>query len=108
MLKWFDPMSGIVNTRYWGNNFIKGNAIIFNREIFDLILNGKDEILSYNIVDDVAFGVFLKDKIKIIKTIGDAENSSYDEKIIFYRNKSVDRRFDVENMRNITSQLLIT
>jgi hypothetical protein len=108
MLKWFDPMSGIVNTKYWGNNFIRGNAIIFNRETFNLILDGKNEILSYNIIDDVAFGVFLKDKIKIIKTIGDAENSSYDEKIIFYRNKSVDRRFDVENMRNITSRLIIT
>lgn len=106
-LQWLDPPSGIIDKKYWNTYFIRGNAIIFDREIFDLIESNKDEILGYNIVDDVAFGVFLKHKITDISFTNERVNvNNIYSDTIFYRNRSYDRNTDVINMKNITKLLL--
>ena len=98
---------GIVNEKYWGTDYVMGNAIIFNRNIFNLIESNKDEILSYNVIDDVAFGVFLKNKIKNITHINSNSEEKYGDNIIFYRNRHNDRNVDVENMKQITNKIKI-
>jgi hypothetical protein len=105
-LQWIDKPNGIIDDKYWNTHYIRGNAIIFSREIFDLILDGKDEILSYNIIDDVAFGVFLKYNKANITPIYENINSLYDKTAIFYRNKNNNRNIDVENMRSITNDII--
>jgi hypothetical protein len=106
-LQWLDPPSGIINFKYWNTYFIRGNAIIFDREIFDMIESNKDEILGYNIIDDVAFGVFLKDKINTIHYTNEKTNvNNIYKDTIFYRNKSYFRNTDVINMKTITKLLL--
>ena len=106
-LEWLDHIMGIVNEKYWGTDYVMGNAIIFNRNIFNLIESNKDEILSYNVIDDVAFGVFLKNKIKNITHINSNSEEKYGDNIIFYRNRHNDRNVDVENMKQITNKIKI-
>lgn len=106
-LQWIDPPYGIIDKKYWGTKYIRGNAIIFDREIFNLIESNKDEILGYGVVDDVAFGVFLKDRIDTIYTTNEKVNvNNIYPNTIFYRNRSEDRNTDVKNMETITKLLL--
>lgn len=105
-----------VNYKYFGTKFIQGNAIIFDRKIFDLIVLNTEEILSYGIIDDISFGIFLKDKVKDITYFGttfDIYNEhvkinaeKYDPDVIFYRNKNIwNRKQDVINMKKILDEL---
>lgn len=108
-LSWYDPPSGIIDQRYWNTYFIRGNAIIFDKEVFELIESNRNEILGYNVVDDVAFGIFLKNKINDIYFTDEKTNVNrvYDD-VIFYRNKSYNRQDDLLNMEKITENFNIT
>lgn len=100
------PMYGTIDEKYLNTNYIQGNAIIFNRNTFNLIESNREKLLEYNVIDDVAFGIFLKDKVKYIYHTHEKINVSIlTNNIIFYRNKSLDRHNDVINMEKLTNLL---
>ena len=75
-------------------------------------MNSTKQISGYNVVDDVAFGLFCQDNSIYITGLGEKNvfglyNSNYfDEKTVFYRNKNQDnRKIDVENIKNITNNI---
>ena len=106
-LSWFDPPMGIMDIKYWGTIYVMGNAIIFNKSVFNLIESNKVEIMNYNVIDDVAFGIFLKNKNINISHINSNSEEKYGNDIIFYRNKHNDRNIDVKNMKEITNKIKI-
>jgi hypothetical protein len=113
-LEWMDFRSGIVDRRLWGHKFVQGNAVIFSNKFKNLIVQNKNRILNYNVVDDVAFGLLFDDlciehNLKDVITFEEKiNNAKYEEDIIFYRNKHPDRKIDVENMKNICDEILLS
>lgn len=105
-LQWLDPASGITDHRYRGTRFIHGTGIILSRKATELLIADKNKI-NYNIIDDVSLGLFFKQYFKKIKGIGQVYNSTkYINNIIFYRNKNNNRKIDIENMKNIISDII--
>jgi hypothetical protein len=113
-LEWIDFRAGVLDRTLWGHKFVQGNAVIFSNNFKKLIVQNKMRILHYNVVDDVAFGL-LYDDLRIEHNLKDVitfeekiNNSKYEEDIIFYRNKHPDRKIDVENMKNICDEILLS
>jgi hypothetical protein len=115
-LQWFDEPFGInaeTNALYnlIGLRFIRGNSIIMSIDVVICMLNNISN-LNYKIVDDVTFGLFLRNyrpdiynNIDCIK-LCQCSNNKYDDNSVFIRNKlfdnkNIDRVYDIEFMDDI-------
>jgi hypothetical protein len=108
-LQWCDYSCGITDKTYWGTHFVSGTCIILNRETACNILKNL-HLLNYNIIDDVAIGVLLKNLNINITNIGqfiycNKHFCNISNNIIFYRNKNIDRNDDIINLRFLTENL---
>lgn len=116
-LQWIDKPSGIIDETWFGTKFISGTAIIFSRNALrGLIQNYK--LLRMDIIDDVSIAILFKhyfpdyvsdpiDQSKYLQ-IEDL-NGDYEKidtkRIIFYRNRNVDRNLDCIQMEEIVKLL---
>lgn len=117
VINWLDPMSGITNNKWWGTPFAQGTLIGLSLGLCKLILNMRHK-LHFELVDDVAIGVFMHEYLKeellyqvpisqfvlLGNSILGIQNIMQIEELsspIAWRNKSVDRSIDIENMMNI-------
>lgn len=112
-LQWLDYRAGILDKTFWGHKFVQGNAIIISNNFKNLIVQNKNRILNYKVVDDVAFGLLYDDlrsehNLKDVITFEEKINTDkYKEGIVFYRNKhSYDRKIDVVNMKKICDEII--
>lgn len=115
-LQWTDERGGIVDKTYWGTRFIGGTSITLSTSTIKHILNNKNK-LNYEIVDDVAIGIYIKTYLPEAIENGYKKlsqiyytNIEKKEELInkymnyeFYRNWHLDRNNDVQIM-----DLLIT
>lgn len=113
ILNWYDQKSGINDDKYMNIPFFQGTFIIFNKKIFNKIMNNI-HFIDMNIIDDVAFGVLIQNYIKnitlktipgftIIYNVNDLDFNT----ITCYRNKSEDRNNDIKNMEFIVNSIKI-
>ena len=112
-LEWLDYRAGIFDKTLWGHKFVQGNAIIVSNNFKNLIVQNKNRILNYNVVDDVAFGLLFDDlrsehNLKDVITFEEKINTNkYEDDIVFYRNKhSDDRKIDIVNMKKICDEII--
>jgi len=109
-----DPLNGINDDRYDGLNFISGTGIVMSKKAIRNLLENKNKI-DYSIVDDVSIGNFFQNNTNIKPFSFDStvsyekdltrDPNSIDLNIIFYRNRSLDRKNDVKNMEVISNLL---
>jgi hypothetical protein len=100
-LQWLDPQCGIHDHRYRGTKYIHGTGIILSRKAMQLLIQEK-QYINYDVIDDVALGLFFKNHHPNLIEIGQTYNSpKYIDNVVFYRNKNSDRNKDVKNMKNI-------
>lgn len=110
-LCWTCPEDGLIDDRFFGYTFGSGTSIVFSKKIVDSILLNRDD-LFFNIIDDVAFGIFMRMKfpeisiVNIGHFIGHFEEVDIRAKnIIFYRFKHPDRNIDIEMMKGLVDYL---
>ncbi len=113
-LKKLDKFNGINNTTYFGTKYISGTTIIFSNKMIKKILLNKDKI-NYNIIDDASIGIFIKEEFPDIVPIEindflfieeDIQDINlYLDNIIFYRNRCIDRKKDIDHMKIIINKL---
>jgi len=113
-LSWIDKLSGVIDNTFFGLNFVSGTSIIFSKKCASRLLKEKNKI-NYELVDDVAIGVFMRDILKEMPTNiqnGEAfidvtsksiKKITNQSKYIFYRNKNETRITDVNNMKRIVN-----
>ena len=115
-LQWIDNRGGITDNSLWGTKFISGTSITFSAETIKHILNNKNN-LRYDIIDDVAFGIYIQTYLQLAIQNGKKQlsqiyytNIEKKEQLIntymnyeFYRNWHCDRNNDL-----ILMDLLIT
>jgi hypothetical protein len=114
---------GIVYKHTWGGkdhkryytNFPSGTAMILSKPILVELVDKKDKI-DYTIIDDLEIGYVLEKEFPYLPFYSLENYFAYvDEKtdmdqldyknIIFYRNKSDDRKHDIQNMKKIVRHL---
>lgn len=111
---------GISDQRYFGTLFAHGTFIGMSKDLADIIVNNRKK-LDYEVVDDVAIGVFVskfmpETKLKLFENNRHVFSSGpidlnairdYHGKFqpVAWRNKSEERNFDIENMIKITEVL---
>jgi hypothetical protein len=110
-----DPDCGIVDDRYEGVIYASGTGIIFSRNVFMKMIQ-KIDMINYGVIDDVAIGQLMQIHFPDIKLVNfmpfygiikkkeDMNKLNYNE-MIFYRNKSMDRMEDVDNMNIIVNRI---
>lgn len=125
-----NPNMGITEDKsklYASHHWIAGICIVLSRKAVKMILEDREKILSYGIVDDVAVGIyfhqrFINEKDLTRGVLGhklwEMNNSTFVPGKIVYRNKfknldhnidtSVDRVEDIKNMKMIVLHLLNT
>jgi hypothetical protein len=114
---------GIVYTHTWGGknheryntHFPSGTTIILSKPMLIGLLDKKDKI-NYNIIDDLEIGYVIEKEFPYLPFYSLEHYFAYvDEKTdidqldytntIFYRNKSDNRKHDIQNMKKIVSYL---
>jgi hypothetical protein len=115
--EWRDPAAGIDNDRYTGTQYIAGTCIIFSKKVFKRLVETV-ETADLGVIDDVAIGKWVKEQFPDISLFDLNRNGyhyfnptgienlePYLKDVICYRNKSDDRKKDVEKMREIVRLL---
>lgn len=91
---------------YYGTKYITGHSIVLSCDVIEKLLNIKDNII-YDIVDDVKLGLIIKDNFPdIYHNITNIIQpkiiyNNYREDIVFVRNKTLNRKMDIHQIRNI-------
>lgn len=94
--------SGIIGN-HMGIPFCSGSGYFLSKDLVTLILNNKTEI-NHTLIDDVAFGNFLKDKnveFKQSERFDVINNDSIPMNYFHYRLKTSNRQNDIKNMELI-------
>jgi hypothetical protein len=104
-----DPSCGIENDRYEGLTYVWGTAILFSNKMFKRFVDHSHQI-DRSVIDDVAIGKLARDleikatNIKVEQNIN-VEHIKDTLKPFIYRNKSDDRKKDIERMRKIVKYI---
>ena len=114
-LQWLDRKGGIKDKSLFGTLFASGTSIIMSKDVVDTMIEHQTKI-RYDIVDDVAIGVFIS---KYLPSAYYPQNASFcivPQNIktnqvlthyIFYRNRAYDdRKKDIKNMKTILGVLI--
>lgn len=108
------PQDGVMKPEYLNISFVQGNSIILHNDTMKEIINNIGEI-DYNVIDDVALGVFIKFKCPNIVPYyihsfnrncdcnGDYSLLNNAKNYIINNNKNNDRAVDVQQIKYITS-----
>jgi len=95
--------------KYGKHHFAMGACVVFSKKAIKLLVDNKKDVLSYDLIDDIAIGVYLHDKNLRRRTLSSNsysfQNSIFKPDIIMYRNKSDDRNTDIVNMRMVVDNL---
>ena len=83
-----------VKDKHVGTIYASGTSIILSKDFVDTLLKTRNEI-DYDVIDDVAIGVWAKGKYEAKQLKGN----------LFYRNRSANRQTDVENIKNQVKNL---
>jgi len=115
--KYRDHQAGIDNDRYEGTEYISGTCIIFSEKVFKRLSETTDKA-DRGVIDDVAIGKWVKEQFPdislfdinvngyhFVNLTGIENIEPYIKDVICYRNKSYDRKKDVEKMREIIKLL---
>lgn len=114
-LQWLDEPFGITDDSLWGTKYASGTSIIMSKDVVKHIVDNK-RLLRYDVVDDVAIGVYMTKYLPIVYTY-DKMASFYsvpeniileqiDNKTVFFRNRSSNnRKKDIKHMQIISSEL---
>ena len=121
-LGWRPP--GIEDDRYLGLAFVGGTSIIMSNDICSSFCNNLEKF-NHALVDDVSFGLFIKDNhpdvlietdnftkpnaaIKLVNNlnINSLIKNLPNNNIVFYRNNNVGRKIDVEHMKIICDSII--
>jgi len=126
-LSWLDDRSGVKDETYFGTKYVSGTCIIFSTNCLRNLLQ-KSYMMNYNLVDDLAIGVFIarhlpevgdpvpldgflfvpnleRDESKIEKWMEELTKAPVHTKPIFYRNHNGDRALDADQIRILTNLL---
>lgn len=118
-LNWLDNRGGIIDSTYFGTKYAQGTNIIFSKDIVKNICENS-ELLNYNILDDVAFGIFVNkyntDAIEISSKYPSSmlftdNDSNISNEYVFYRNRrdentpNEDRNNDIKTMLYLVENL---
>jgi hypothetical protein len=114
-LQWLDIKSGIKDNSLFGTLFASGTSIIMSNDVVRCMIDQQSKI-RYDIVDDVAIGVFIS---KYLPSAYYPQSASFcfvpknikpyqvSNKYIFYRNRAYkDRKKDIKNMKTIRNVLM--
>jgi hypothetical protein len=114
-LQWLDRKGGIKDKSLFGTLFASGTSIIMSKDIVHYMIQHKSKI-RYDIVDDVAIGVFIS---KYLPSAYYPKNAKFFivpkhfkanqilNQYIFYRNRAyTDRKKDIKNMKIIRDILM--
>ena len=103
------------NHERYNTIYLHGTSMILSKQMLIELLNKKDQI-NYNIIDDLEIGHVMEKEYPYLPFYSFQHYFEYvDEKtnmdqldyknIIFYRNKSEDRKQDIQNMKEIVYHL---
>jgi hypothetical protein len=122
-LNWFDIKFGINETtreKYglFGLKFVSGTSIILSYDVAQYILDNS-HLIDYNIIDDVSFGLFIRDyKPDIYENLTKNNcckifHNCFNKNAVFIRNRILntseenkDRNLEIENMTKIINTLV--
>lgn len=120
-LDWIDFSYGVVDQRYFGTNFASGTMIGMSRNVVSILLEKRHK-LHFDLIDDLAIGVFIREYCKNVKfsefsankLVAASDQVHTAEAIILYndkyqpvawRNRSQNRNIDLQNMSTIVKCL---
>lgn len=93
---------------YGKYHFVSGICIILSKKCVNWLLENKESLMSYGIIDDVAIGICIgsiKNDLMVSKT-NDKISWNLEEEAVVYRNKTDDRMLDVKRMFSIVKTLI--
>jgi len=116
-LSWMDPRSGVHDETYFGTKYASGTCMIFSTDCIRRIIE-KSYLMQYDLVDDLAIGVFIKnhlpyigDPVLIHRFVFVPDLQGDEDKLkdfvqsndpIFYRNHNGNRALDADQMSALT------
>jgi hypothetical protein len=120
-LRWLDPSSGIIDQTWFGTWFSQGTLIGLSRKLCKSILECS-HTLHFEVVDDVAIGIYYRENFydglihgmspnQFIQTHDTPLTTRMISKIhkklspVGWRNKSLNREIDINNMKKIVNLL---
>ena len=117
-LHWLDPPAGIVDESLWGTKYATGTNIVMSNDVVKYMAANKNK-LRYDVVDDLAMGVFMTNELPGVYTVEcppismfavpeDFDTSNIDTKYMGYRNRLGSRKDDIRNMQAIVNALYST
>jgi hypothetical protein len=117
-LAWQDERSGVKDETYYGTKYASGTCIIFSTDCLKKVI-AKSYLMNYNLVDDLAIGVFIQnhlpeigypvpiDRFYFVPNLDrspDKIRAFVDENNpIFYRNHNGDRQLDADQLQVLTT-----
>jgi len=114
-LQWLDIKGGIKNKSLYGTLFASGTSIIMSNDVVKFMVNNKSKI-RYDIVDDVAIGVFMTKYLpsayypqtaKFYVVPKNIKSNKLPINFVFYRNRAYkDRNRDIKNMKIVRNVLM--
>lgn len=96
-----DPTYGITDSSLFGTRYLQGTHIVLTKKGVDHLLSNKEK-LRYDLIDDVALGLIMGPP----KRFGNMVHNQESKGATCYRNKSHDRREDVERMKRLVDSFL--
>ena len=113
-LQWLDPKSGIKDNSLLGTLFASGTSIIMSNDVVNYLVQHKSKI-RYDIVDDVAIGVFMTTYLpsayypqmaQLWFVPKNVKPNQVPQNVVFFRNRAyLNRHDDVKNMKIIRNGL---
>jgi len=108
-----DEKAGLIDNKYFDEVMVGGSCMIFSKSAYKYLLDNNDNI-DYTVIDDISISVLLNKKFKPMDlnkfyVLNDTNISTiklysldrtYHKSILYYRNKSCSRDFDIYFMEN--------
>jgi len=94
-----ESREGNKDEAYVGTLFIQGTCIIFSKDIVQSLCKRKDDI-DYNVIDDLAFGVFIKENHNSIIR-NSYSLTKYSPKMLIFSSKSKSTTDDIYKINDI-------
>ena len=93
-----DPPFGINDNLLFGTKYLQGTHIVLTKKGVDYLIQNKEK-LRYDIIDDVALGLIMGSPTRLGQIVQNGESSGN----TCYRNKSYNRKEDIERMKRIAN-----
>lgn len=112
-IRWVSPRDGVA-AKHHGQLFALGTCIILSKATIQHILNNR-HLLSYNVIDDVAIGIYLTTHVSNIEIINTNELYCWNTELILdpsyicYKNNHYknNRQLDVNRLESIARLFMV-